>query len=154
MAKVQTLFDSFVSEIKVSYTNEIKPSERFQIRNSQDICEVLRSRYDSCMEHHEEIWAVYMNNQHKVLGVSKISQGGLSEATCDPKLILQIALKANASSIIISHNHPSGNPKPSSADDRLTRKLQDGCKFLDIQLCDHVIVSPENFYSYADDGKL
>jgi DNA repair protein RadC len=154
MANVLTIFDSVVSEINVSYTNKIRPSERFQIRNSQDIYQLLLTRYESCIEHHEEMWAIYMNNQHKVLGVAKISQGGLSETTADPKIILQIALKANASSIIISHNHPSGNPQPSDCDKVITRKIQEGCKYLDMKLCDHVIISPTSYYSFADDGKL
>lgn len=154
MANVANLFDSNVSEINVTYTNKIKPSERYQVKNSQDIYQLLLSRYENCMEHHEEIWAIYMNNQHKVLGVSKISQGGFSEATCDPKIVIQIALKANASSIILSHNHPSGNTKPSDADRRITRKISEGCKFLDIQFLDHVIISPSSYYSFADDGQL
>lgn len=154
MTNVRTIFDSLVSEISVSYSNKIKASERYQVKNSQDIYQLLLSRYESCMEHHEEMWAIYMNNQHKVLGVSKISQGGLSGTTADPKIILQIALKANATSIIISHNHPSGYTEPSECDKNITRKLQQGCKFLDIQLCDHVIVSPTSFFSFADSGLL
>lgn len=154
MANVQTIFDSVVSEINVTYTNKIKPSERYQVRNSQDIYHLLLTRYESCFEHHEEMWAIYMNNQHKVLGVAKISQGGLAETTADPKIILQIALKANASSIIISHNHPSGDPQPSECDKKITRRLQDGCRYLDMRLCDHVIMSPTGFYSFADSGLL
>lgn len=154
MANVQTIFDSVVSEINVSYTNKIKPSERYQVRNSQDIYQLLLTRYESCLEHHEEMWAIYMNQSHKVLGVAKISQGGISSTLADPKIILQIALKANASSIIISHNHPSGNAEPSSCDREITRKLQQGCNYLDIQFCDHVIVSPTSFYSFADAGQL
>lgn len=154
MANLANLFDSAVTEIKVSYTTNIKPSERYQVKSSQDIYQLLLSRYENFMEHHEEIWAVYLNRSNKVLGVSKISQGGVSETTCDPKLVIQIALKANASSIIVTHNHPAGSVEPSEADKRVTRKIKSACEFLDMQLLDHVIISHSNYYSFADSGLL
>lgn len=154
MAKVAKKNESTVSEITVSYSPRIPASERKQIHNSKDIFEMLVPVFSCCLEHHEEAWAIYMNNQHKVLGMAKIGQGGFSETTVDPKIVIQIALKANASSIILAHNHPSGNPYPSTADDKITNKLKSAASFLDIQFTDHIVMCDEVYYSYADEGKL
>lgn len=154
MTKVSKEIESNVCEISVSYSTKVMARERKQIRNSRDIYEYMMPFFSCCMEHHEEAWAIYMNNQHKILGTAKISQGGISETSVDPKIILQIALKANASSIILAHNHPSGNPYPSSCDDKITQKLKEGAKFLDMQLTDHVVVCDCVYYSYADEGKI
>ena len=154
MTKVAKKTESNVSEISVSYSPRVPARERAKIRNSRDIFNLLVPVFSCCLEHHEEAWAIYMNNQHKVLGMSKISQGGLTQTTVDPKIILQIALKANATSIILAHNHPTGNPMPSNCDDSITQKLKAGAKFLDIQLTDHIIMCDEVYYSYADEGKI
>lgn len=154
MTKVSKKIESNVCEISVSYSTKIPARERVQIRNSRDIYDFLTPIFSCCMEHHEEMWAIYMNNQHRILGTAKISQGGISETTADPKIILQIALKANATSIIIAHNHPAGNPYPSSCDDKITQKLREVSKFIDIQLTDHVVICDGCYYSYADEGKI
>lgn len=93
-----------------------------------------------------------LNRAQKVLGICEISQGGSSGTVADPKIIFALALKANASGIIVSHNHPSGNLRPSQADIDLTKKLKEGGKFLELQLLDHVIVTSEGYYSFADEG--
>lgn len=154
MTKVAKKIESNVCEISISYSTKVLSKERVQIHNSKDIQEYLTPIFSCCMEHHEEMWAIYMNNQHRILGTAKISQGGLTETTADPKIILQIALKANASSIIIAHNHPSGNPYPSTCDDRITQKIREGAKFLDMQLTDHIVMCDGCYYSYSDEGKL
>jgi len=88
------------------------------------------------------------------LDVKRVSKGGVSETTVDPKIILKFALDKLASSIILVHNHPSGNPRPSMADDKITHKLKQACDNMDIQFLDHIIVAAESYYSYADEGKL
>lgn len=125
---------------------------RNQIRNSKDIFELFHSRLADIK--HEECWLLLMNNQHKVLDTIRISHGGVSETTVDPKIVLKHALDKLASSIVICHNHPSGNPAPSSCDDRITRKLKLACDNLDIQFTDHLIFSESNYFSYADQGRL
>lgn len=102
--------------------------------------------------HVEEFMALYMNRANKVLGWSLISSGGLSGTVADPRVIYQIALKANASSIIVAHNHPSGNTKPSESDRRLTKKLRNAGDFLDINLLDHLILTDEKYFSFAEEG--
>ena len=81
-----------------------------------------------------------------------VSTGGVSGTVADPKLIFTAALKANACGIIMAHNHPSGNLKPSQSDNDLTRKIREGAKLLEMQLLDHIIVTTESYYSYADEG--
>ena len=95
-----------------------------------------------------------MNRAHRVLGIYELSSGGISGTVADPKLVFMAALKANACCLIISHNHPSGNLKPSQADEALTRKISEAGKLLDIQVIDHVIVTSEGYYSFADEGLL
>ena len=95
-----------------------------------------------------------VNRAQKVLGWFKISQGGVSGTVVDPKIIMQVALNANASGIILSHNHPSGNLQPSDSDVRLTKKIESGCEFMEISLLDHVILTSEGYYSFADEGQI
>lgn len=126
--------------------------KRIQIRNSKDIYELFHARLTDLK--HEECWILLMNNQHRILDTVRISHGGVSETTVDPKIILKHALDKLASSLVLCHNHPSGNPYPSSCDDKITQKIKAACNNLDIQLTDHIVFSEGGYYSYADEGKL
>lgn len=123
-----------------------------QIHNSLDIFTLFHPKLADLS--HEECWVLLMNNQHRIIDTLRISHGGVSETTVDPKIVLKQALDRLASSIVLCHNHPSGNPKPSQADDKITHKLKLACINLDIQLTDHLIVCEGGYYSYADEGKL
>ncbi|OPZ99052.1 MAG: hypothetical protein BWY72_00535 [Bacteroidetes bacterium ADurb.Bin416] len=125
---------------------------KHQIHNSRDIYTLFHPKLADLS--HEECWVLLMNNQHRIIDNIRISHGGVSETTVDPKIVLKHALDKLASSIVICHNHPSGNPRPSTADDKITQKLKLACNNLDIQLTDHIIVSEGLYYSYADEGKL
>jgi DNA repair protein RadC len=125
---------------------------KHQIHNSKDIYTLFQPKMADLS--HEECWVLLMNNQHRIIDTLRISHGGVSETTVDPKIVLKHALDKLASSIVLCHNHPSGNPKPSTADDKITQKLKMACNNLDIQLTDHIIVSEGLYYSYADEGKL
>ena len=100
---------------------------------------------------HEECWAVFLNQSHYPLETKKISSGGTDSTIIDIKLILKAALDCLASHIILVHNHPSGNPRPSKADLRMTESLHDGASSMDIALMDHIIVCDGSFYSFADE---
>ena len=102
----------------------------------------------------EQFKILLLNRANKVLGIYEVSTGGMSGTVADPKLIFATALKACASSIILSHNHPSGNLKPSNADLQLTQKVKEGGKLLDIEVYDHIILTTEGYYSFADEGQL
>ena len=106
------------------------------------------------MQHVEETYALLLNRANKALGFSKISVGGTTGTIVDIKVIFQTALKSNASSIILCHNHPSGNLKPSEADIKITRSIKEAGKLMDIPLADHLIITDESYYSFADEGMI
>jgi DNA repair protein RadC len=143
-----------VSEIKVSYSNKVKASERIKICASKDAANILNTVFENCIQHHEEFYVILLNRSNRVLGISCISKGGISGTVVDVKIILQTALKANASGLIISHNHPSGNLTASSEDIKITEKLKNACKLLDLSLLDHLIITDEGYLSFADEGML
>lgn len=103
---------------------------------------------------HEELWIALLSRNHKVLEKVRISQGGLTETAADIRIILKAAVSSLATSLIVCHNHPSGNPAPSSQDDRFTGKLYESCRTMDLTLADHLIVCDGRYYSYADERRL
>jgi DNA repair protein RadC len=103
---------------------------------------------------HEEFWVMYLNRANIIIDEQKISQGGVSGTVTDVKIILKQALEKLASGIVLCHNHPSGNIKPSKADTNITQKLKNASAYLDIQVLDHIIVGDNHYYSYADEGLL
>lgn len=103
---------------------------------------------------HEELWIAMTNRASKVIGKARISQGGTSESTADLRIILKTAINALASGIILCHNHPSGNTKPSMHDDALTKRLHQAAELLEIKLIDHIVLTDGGYFSYADEGKL
>jgi len=103
---------------------------------------------------HEEFWILFLNRANFILGKSQVSKGGMSGTIADPRMIFKAALNHKASSIILCHNHPSGNTKPSEADIRLTKNLAESGKLLEISVLDHLIVTQNGFYSFADEGLL
>ncbi|MDR1682423.1 MAG: DNA repair protein RadC [Candidatus Symbiothrix sp.] len=126
--------------------------QREQIRYSKDVYDYFYPML--CDLYHEEFWALFLNNASKVLGKFKISQGGISATILDVRLVCHEALNCFATSIIVCHNHPSGNPTPSKNDDNMTQHLQRALKMLDIDLRDHVILCDNSYYSYADEGRI
>jgi DNA repair protein RadC len=142
------------SEISITYRHKVIPSSMPKLSRSQDTVIVLRKIWSDRLEHVEEFVVICLNRANRMLGWAKISSGGLSGTVADPKVIFQIALKSNASSIILAHNHPSGNLQPSEMDIRLTRKNKEAGLVLDLQVIDHIILTSEGYYSFADEGTL
>ncbi len=103
---------------------------------------------------HEEFWIILLNRANKVISTQKISQGGISGTVMDSKLIMKAAIDQLASSIILCHNHPSGNRIPSSQDKNVTLKMKEAGKIMDIPILDHIIVTEDGFYSFADEGEM
>ena len=144
-----------LAEIEISYKTKVKPSDRIKISSSENCFSTLQNVFNQDkIEHVEEFIILCLNRANKVLGWAKISSGGLAGTVCDPKVIFQIALNANASGIVLSHNHPSGNLKPSQEDISMTKRLKDGAKLLDINIIDHIIMTTEGYYSFEDEGIL
>lgn len=144
-----------VAEIQLSYKSNVKPSLRPKITSSRDAHEVLKRVWnDSVIELCEQFKVIFTNRANKVLGVFEVSTGGIAGTVADPKLIFVAALKAGATGLILSHNHPSGNLTPSHADIELTKKIKEGGRLLEIQVLDHIIITSESYYSFADEGLL
>lgn len=144
-----------VAEVELIYKSKVKPSERPQVKTSKDCYQLLLQTWDeNKLEFVEQFKVILMNRAQRVLGIYEMSTGGVSGTVADPKLVFIAALKANACNIILSHNHPSGNLKPSRADEDLTRKIKEAGIFLDIKVIDHIIVTSEGYYSFSDEGML
>ncbi|MBX7052293.1 MAG: DNA repair protein RadC [Flavobacteriales bacterium] len=129
---------------------EFKAENR--IRSSRDVYERFLE-YMSDLRH-EEFWVMCLNRSNNVLCIGKIGEGGLSSTIADPKKVFRLALENNAASIIVAHNHPSGNLSPSQEDNKLTEKLRQNGSMLECPLLDHIIVTDSGYYSYADEGNL
>lgn len=144
-----------VAEVEISYTPDYKVSGRPQISRSEDAYQILIQQWNvGKIELLEEFKILLLNRRNRVLGIVEISQGGLSSAIADPKVIFATALKCCASGIILCHNHPSGELDPSREDIALTNKLKGGAELLDLKILDHLIITGDNFYSFADEGLM
>lgn len=102
----------------------------------------------------EEFWVAFLNRSNKIIGIKSMSRGGIHGTVVDSRVIFKKALDLMASAIILFHNHPSGNLKPSAQDDAITKQIKDAGKLLDILILDHLIVSDKSFYSYSDQGRM
>ena len=131
---------------------EEEPLERKQVRCSQDIYTYFHPLM--CDLPIEECWVMFLNQASRIIDAIKISQGGLAATQVDVRCILREALLKRATSLILCHNHPSGNIRPSADDDRLTSALSQASKIMSIRLLDHLVITDGAYYSYADEGKL
>jgi DNA repair protein RadC len=143
-----------IDEVRLVYRTKVKASERLQVKCSKDAFDIFMENWDlDSIEHIEEFKLMLMTRSNKVLGIASISKGGISGTVTDVRIILQLAIKANASGIIVCHNHPSGNLQPSESDIAITRKIKESGNVMDIQLLDLLIAIPEGtYYSMADEG--
>ena len=123
-----------------------------KIQSSQDVADVFQAQLIDLP--HEEFWVMLLNRANRIIEKQKISQGGISGTVVDIRLIMKLALEKTASSIILCHNHPSGNPMPSEEDKLLTQKIAKAGKLLEIEVLDHVIIAENKFTSFADEGYL
>jgi DNA repair protein RadC len=129
-----------------------EPAERASITSSASAYEQVRAVL--CDLQHEEFWLIMLDRGNRLIEIGCVSRGGMHGTVADPKLIFKLALDKRASSIILAHNHPSGQLRPSEEDIKLTRKLTEGGRLLDIGVHDHVIVAGSGYYSFADNGML
>ena len=145
--------NSQVSEIQVSYTPSLLVD--MSIKNSKKSFELMLNEWEQeTLQMQEEVKILLLNRNNKVLGIYSLAKGGLTPCVVDVRIILSIALKTLATGIILVHNHPSGNLKPSQADLDITKKLKNSCDLLDISLLDHLIITKDNYFSFADEGLI
>lgn len=123
-----------------------------KIESSKDIARLMQAQLRD--KTHEVFMVAFLNRANKILHIETISTGGITNTVADPRIILKKALEHNAVNIVLCHNHPSGNLKPSHTDKLLTQKIKEAALLFDISVMDHLIVSEEGYYSFADDGAL
>lgn len=142
-----------VSEIQVSYTNH--NPDRIKVTNSQILFELIIRQWNrGTIELQEEVKVILLNRTNIVIGIYEMSKGGITGSVVDNRIILAVALKCNATGIVMVHNHPSGNIVPSEQDKIITKKLKSACEIMDITLLDHLIITKDSYYSFSDCGEL
>lgn len=132
--------------------NKTEIREKIRISGSQDVFQLFQPLIADLP--HEEFWVLFMNRSNRVIDNKRISQGGISGTVIDVRLILKNALDRLASSMILCHNHPSGNLKPSDADIKITSKISEASRSMDIQLLDHIIIADNSYFSFSDEGMI
>ena len=143
---------TIVAALELGLRRNISENKKDTITKSKDIALFLQAQL--AYKSHELFIAIYLNNAQKILHHEIISEGGLTGTVADPRIIIKKALTHNATSIILCHNHPSGSLKPSKADETLTKKIRDAAILFDIKVLDHIIVSSEGYFSFADEGMI
>ena len=143
-----------VAELQVTYLPKY-PRNVNKLNKSSDTADFLKSVYNpNTVELVESMYCIYLNRGNLIIGVAEISKGGITGTVADPRIVLGIALTCAATAIILSHNHPSHNLKPSKADELITAKIKQAAALFDIILIDHIIFTPSGYYSFADEGIL
>lgn len=127
-------------------------SEKPVISNSNDAYNVFRNQLSDLRT--EEFWAVFVNQSNKIIHLSRLTQGGISQSVVDVRILFKTALDHLATGVIIAHNHPSGSLKPSREDMTITQKIKEAGKFLSVQLLDHLIITQDSYFSFSDEGLL
>lgn len=145
-----------LAEIQVRYSHRVSRKDAVQVTSSLDVFNILMAIWEQELIAYREAFVVLLlNRANKVMGYRWISHGGISGTVVDVRHIFALALKCNATSVIIAHNHPSTNLQPSQADIDLTRKIRQGGELIDILVLDHIIVTPDHrYFSFADEGLI
>lgn len=143
---------SIAAALELGIRRDAMQKKKTVVLKSSDVADFLQAnlKYKSV----EEFWVLYLNRANKINHYEPISKGGITGTVADPKVILKNALAYGATNLILCHNHPSGNLKPSRADEELTEKIKQAARYFDIKVLDHIIVSEEGYYSFADEGLI
>lgn len=155
IGKTKALQVEAIMEIMRRYQRELvdRASQKTKrIFSSNDIHE--RMRHTIANLDHEEIWVLLLNHRNEIIKEFRVTSGSAVASVFDSKMIIKRALLENASALAMCHNHPSGNLLSSPQDDQITRKLHEACRSMDIRMIDHLIITVNGYYSYADQGKL
>lgn len=147
--------DYKVAEVELSYKNRVPYKERKKVLTSEDAYNILVNNHnDDTIDYKETFKVLYLNQASQVVGCFTLSQGGITATYVDVRNVMQGALLTNAVAIVLAHNHPSGNTRPSREDDRITNQVTKAGELLNIRVLDHIIFTREQFYSYADEGRI
>lgn len=153
--RMKVIQAEFLPTVKISVSIEQKGIERAQITNSQEAFDVIKRLFDQGqIEWVESFYAIALNRANAVIGCWQVSHGGMNACIVDVRPLFMTALNVLASRIIVAHNHPSGNLKASSEDYTITERIVECGKLLEIPLLDHLIITKDDYYSFADNGTL
>lgn len=142
-----------IAEVQISYSSHVKAKDRMKVTGSKDAADAFRIFWPA-YEHIEFSYLLMLNRQNQILGYHQLSKGGMTGAVVDVRVIFQVALKSSSTSIILAHNHPSGNLDVSNADRKITNQIKQAGIILDIPLLDHLIMTTDSYLSMADEGFL
>lgn len=144
---------NIISEISLKYSPVVQKQERPKIKDSKSAYNVLLETWNmDTIELFEEFKVMLLNRANEVLGIYILSKGGITGTVVDIKLLFAVVLKSASSSIIMAHNHPSGNLKPSEADRSLYLKIKKVAEYLDVSVLDNLVISKDGYYSFTDEG--
>lgn len=143
--------NNLVGEIKAIYLPAKFPKVR--VSDSEKVVKFIRNFWED-LNYYESFYVLHLNPANETIGWTKISEGGITGTDVDPKRIFHAVLSTSTPSIILAHNHPSGNLMASTADRNITQRIKGGCELLGINLLDHIILTEESYYSFADNGIL
>ena len=144
-----------VAEVALSYKNSVPYNQRTKITGAKDAYRILRKLHDdNTIDYTETFKVLYLNQANHVLGYKIVSEGGITSTYSDIRTIMQGALLTNASGVILAHNHPSGNVKPSREDERITEQISKAAQLLNIRVLEHIVYTRENHFSFTDQGRL
>lgn len=143
---------AIAAALEIGIRRSLNESKKSIIQSSSDIAAYLKDQLQ--YKNHEIFLAIFLNQSNKIIHQETLSEGGITGTVVDTRLLLKKALTYNTISIILCHNHPSGSLQPSNADKQLTQKIKEAAELLDIKVIDHIIVSTEGYFSFADDGLL
>jgi len=152
MGKAKSLRLLAAIELGLRRTQHTEVESDLPITSSKQAADWIRPKL--CDLSHEEFWVLFLNRANRIIDMNCISKGGLTGTLADGRIIFRMALEKKACAIILAHNHPSGNLKPSDADKTLTRKLMNAGQYVDIQVLDHIIIAGNAYFSFCDDGLL
>ncbi len=143
---------TIAAALELGIRRSMADNKKDVIQSSKDVAHYLKAQLQ--YKKHEVFAVVFLNRSNKINHYEIISEGGITGTVADPRIILKKALEHDAVSIVLCHNHPSGNLKPSRQDQELTNKIKEASSYFDIKVLDHIIVSEEGYYSFADEGML
>tara|TARA_R100000951_G_scaffold52288_2_gene44004 strand:- start:1291 stop:1722 length:432 start_codon:yes stop_codon:yes gene_type:complete len=141
-----------INEVQIVYKrkNSLKP----KFKDSNQVYKILYPFFENVIDHHESFKILLCDNNNRVLGIHQVSEGGLTGTVVDIRIIAQSIILSNAKSVILAHNHPSGNLEPSKQDKNVTNKIKNMCELLEVKLLDHIILTSDSYYSFADEFTL
>lgn len=145
-----------LSDNAIEYTLSAKsmPFKKTRITSSADSAKYIRNFYHEDLIIYESVFILLLDRSNQTIGYAKISQGGVSSTVVDTKIILKYAVNSLASGVILAHNHPSGTLRPSDPDIHITNKVKEALKYMDSTLLDHIILTENGYYSFADEGRI